>query len=166
MVWYPPSMFLRMTHYGFCTYRLDSLDRKTTQLSQLRSIKHPIYALWAVLLLDHLVRHFAVSIRRWSSADFLPSDHQCLATIHKDGSERSKALPTTVSPLQLWSCRVGQVTDYEETISSFRWVVQVPCSVYRVRVQVSSIHILHYIFLYELGRDGGMHHMLLSYTLC
>ena len=49
-----------------------------------------------------------------------------LTAVYKDGLRLSQALPITVRPLQLWSSKVVEVTDYEETISSSRWVVQDP----------------------------------------
>ena len=53
------------------------------------------------------------SIRRWSSAVFLPSDHLHLTSVHKDRLRPSQAPSTTIGPLQLWYYRVVQVTDYE-----------------------------------------------------
>ena len=56
----------------------------------------------------------------------LPFRRSCLTAIHQDRSRPGQALPPTVSPLQLWSCRVVSVTDYEGTNSSSRWVVLDP----------------------------------------
>ena len=55
------------------------------------------------------------------------------------GAGPCQAPPTTVSPPQLWSCRVVQATNYEKTKSSSRWVVHVPYPENRVRSHVSSI---------------------------
>ena len=83
----------------------------------------------------------------------LPSDHPCLTAIHKAGSGPSQAPPTTVSPPQLWSCRVVQATNYEKTKSSSRWVVHVPYPENRVRSHVSSIRTLqHLSFLCTWGK--------------
>ena len=61
------------------------------------------------------------------------------------GAGPCQAPPTTVSPPQLWSCRVVPATNYEKTKSSSRWVVHVPYPEYRVRRHVSSIRTLHHL---------------------
>ena len=76
---------------------------------------------------------------------FLPSNHSCLTAVHKDGLEPSQNRPTTTSPLQLWSYRVVQVMDCEETIFYSRWVVHIPHPAYQVRGRVSSTHTLHHL---------------------
>ena len=57
MVWCSPGS---LAHYEFHTYRLRSLDRARPTKSQLDSIELPKYAHWAVLPLDHPVRHSTV----------------------------------------------------------------------------------------------------------
>ena len=69
------------------------------------------------------------------------------------GSGPSQAPPTTVSPPQLWSCRVVQATNYEKTKSSSRWVVHVSYPENRVRSHVSSIRTLQHLpFLCTWGK--------------
>ena len=86
-------------HYEFPTYRLCSLDRARPRKSQLGSIELPKYSHRTVLPLDQQVRHMTVPYSRWSGTMFLPSDHPCLITVHKDGLGPSHDPPTTVSPL-------------------------------------------------------------------
>ena len=120
--------------------------------SQLGSNELPKYAHWAVLPLEHSVRHSTVPRNRWSGTIFLPSEHPCLTAIHKDGLGPSQAPPTTVSPLQLVSYGVVQVTDYEATIFSSRREVQVPYPADQVRSLVSPIRTLQHLFWYFLHR--------------
>ena len=84
-------------------------------------------------------------MRKWLFAIFLPSDHPCLTAVHKDGLGPSQDPSTTVSPLQLRSCRVVQVTNYEKNISFSRRVVHVPYPENRVRGHVSSIRTLQHL---------------------
>ena len=83
-----------------------SLDHKTTSLDQLCSIELPMYAHWLVFPLKWPVSHIAFPYRMWSSAANFPFRHSCLTDVYKDGLGLSQALPTTVSPPQLWSYRV------------------------------------------------------------
>ena len=77
---------------------------------------------------------------------FLPSDHPCLIAVHKDGLGLRQVPPTAISPLQLWSCRVVQVTNHKKIMSFSRWVIHAPYPMYRVRGHVSSIRTLQHLF--------------------
>ena len=112
-----------------------------------------------MFLLVHSVSHSTVPYSRWSGTIFLPSEHSCLTAVHKDGLGSSQAPPTTVSPLRLVSYGVIQATDYEATISSSRWEVQVPYPTYRVRSLVSPIHTLDHLSCLCTWRSRGVHHV-------
>ena len=130
-------------HYELYTYRCCvAQTAHDPRKSQLGSNELPKYAHWAVSPLAHSVRHSTVPHNRWSGTIFLPSEHPCLTAIHKDGLGPSQAPPTTVSPLQLLSYGVVQATDYETTISSSRWEIQVSYPAYQGRSLVSPIRTL------------------------
>ena len=146
MVWCSPDISLTRAHYELYAYRYCvAQTAHDPRKSELGSIELPKYAHWAVLPLDHPVRHSTVPYSRWSYTIFLLSEHPCLTAVHKDGLGPSQAPPTTISPLQLLSYGVVQDTDYEDTISSSRWEVQVPYPTYRVRGHVSPIRTLQHL---------------------
>ena len=55
---------------------------------------------------------------------------------------------------------VLQATYYEETISSSRWVVQVPYPVYWVCDRVSPIHTLQHLSFYTRGGRCDVYHIV------
>ena len=100
-----------------------------------------------MLPLDHPVRDSSVPYSRQSGTIVFPLDHLYLTAVHKDGLGLSQDPPTTVNTLQLWSCRLVQVTDYENNKSTSRWVVHVPYPENRVRSHMSSDRTLQHLSL-------------------